>query len=115
MNQDNDIPTKGVGRPGVRAFVREHQPNMTFDPELKIWNAQSEADFDGWKLEYVESLPVDRDEQSFNVTVERGRDERKVYVARELGKVMHAKFIQGLEAEWVESVNREAWRERFEH
>jgi hypothetical protein len=62
---------------------------VAFDPEFKIWNAASEADFDGWKLRYVEKLAVDRDEQSYIITVERGREERKVYVASELGRVMH--------------------------
>lgn len=42
---------------------------MTFDPELKIWDVTTEADFDGWQLRYVESLPVDRDDRACITTV----------------------------------------------
>jgi hypothetical protein len=88
---------------------------MTFDAELKIWNAQSEADFDGWQLRYVEKLAVDRDEQSYLVTIRTSREERKVYVASELGRLMHARFVKALEAEWIATVQQEARRERLEH
>jgi hypothetical protein len=90
------------------------QTVMTFDPELKIWNAASEADFDGWQLYYVEKLPVDRDEQACLITVRRGIERRKVYVSRELGEIMHARFVKALEAEWIATVQREERRECLE-
>jgi hypothetical protein len=80
---------------------------MTFGPELKIWNAASEADLDGWQLRMVEKLPVDRDEQSYIVTVRTGRERRQVYVARELGKIMHTRFVKALEVEWIDTVQRD--------
>jgi hypothetical protein len=86
---------------------------MTFDLELKIWNAQSEADFEGWQLRMVEKLPVERDEQSYLVTVMRVRTRRQVYVARELGEIMHARFIRKLEWQWIDALRIEARRDHL--
>jgi hypothetical protein len=97
--------------PGVNEVHSANQ--MTFDPELKIWDAQSEADFDGWQLRMVEKLPVDPNEQSCLVTIRRDRERRQVYVAKELGEIMRARFVKTLEAEWIDTVQREAWRDHL--
>jgi hypothetical protein len=84
--------------------------NLTFDQELKIWDATTEAGFDGWQLRYVEKLPVDRDERAVLVTALRGKDLRRVYVNRELGHMLHARFVKSLEDEFVDNLNRESRR-----
>lgn len=79
---------------------------ITFDQELKIWDATTEADFDGWRLEYAENLNVDRDDRAYLITVSRGQERRKVYVARQLGQVLHVRFIAALHEEYIQSVAR---------
>jgi hypothetical protein len=85
---------------------------MTFDKELKTWNAHSERDFYDWDLRMVENLRVNG---WYLVTVSRGKEKRCVYVNASLGKVMNAKFIQSLEAEWIATVQREARRDHLGH
>jgi hypothetical protein len=87
---------------------------LAFDQELKVWDASSEADFDGWQLRYVEKLAVDRDERAVLVTVRRGEERRQVYVDRELGQTLHRRFVKALGEEWIEKVNRHSKRESNE-